>query len=141
MRKLLFVMLSLALSACSGGVRLIPPPATSASQPPPPPPRPAFRPAPTMRGFGIDSVIGRNAGTLIQRFGPARIDLQEGDARKLQFVSETCVLDIYLYPESARAEPLASHIEARRRDGGAETDRAVCIADVERSANAGQSPR
>ena len=69
---------------------------------------------------------------LTQRFGQARIDLTEGDARKLQFLGSACVLDIYLYPESEGAQPVATYVEARRRSDGADTDRADCIREVER---------
>jgi hypothetical protein len=94
----------------------------------------AFRAPQIMRGSGLDSVIGERAGTLTRRFGEARIDLAEGDARKLQYVSDACVLDIYLYPLSANAEPIATHVEARARQGGAPADRAYCIAEVENQA-------
>lgn len=93
-----------------------------------------FRPPQVMRGSGLDSVIGRGAGALTSRFGEARIDLVEGDARKLQFASQTCVLDVFLYPVEAGNAPVATHVEARLRDGGAATDRASCIAEVERAA-------
>jgi len=91
-----------------------------------------FRAAPTMRGFGIDSVVGRRAQDLLNRFGEARIDLGEGDARKLQFASNRCVLDVFLYPRAAGGEPVASYVEARDRRTGVDTDRATCIADVAR---------
>lgn len=96
----------------------------------------AFRTPQVMRGAGLDSVIGERAAALTQRFGEARIDLAEGDARKLQYISERCVLDIYLYPLQSNADPVATHVEARSRQGGAETDRAGCIAEVEVSAKA-----
>ena len=79
-------------------------------------------------------ILGQNAGSLTRRFGEARIDLSEGDARKLQFASEGCVIDIYLYPPEAGAAPIATHIVARLREGGEEMDRARCIADVEQAA-------
>ncbi len=87
-----------------------------------------------MRNAGLDSVIGERATTLSRRFGDARIDLVEGDARKLQYASDRCILDIFLYPLQANADPVATHVEARNRNGGAETDRAGCIAEVERAA-------
>jgi len=92
----------------------------------------AFRAAPTMRGFGIDTVVGKEAPDLLRRFGNARIDLSEGDARKLQFVSARCVLDVFLYPRTAGAAPVASYVEARELGSGADTDRAICIADIAR---------
>lgn len=94
----------------------------------------AFRAPQVMRESGLDSVIGERAGSLARRFGEARIDLAEGDARKLQYVSDACVLDIYLYPLSVNADPVATHVEARARQGGATIDRAQCITEVERAA-------
>lgn len=131
----LTVSLSLAAltSACASGNFVSP------SSAPPAQPRPVSAPstrfvAPqVMRGGGVDSVIGQGANALLDRFGQARIDLVEGDARKLQFLSADCVLDVYLYPLRAGAPPVATHVEARARQGGGETDRAACIRQVERS--------
>jgi len=81
---------------------------------------------------GLEGVIGQDAGTLTRRFGAPRIDLAEGDARKLQFAGSSCVLDIYLYPMRPGTEPVAAHVEARLRQGGAEVDRGACIREVER---------
>jgi len=114
-------------SSGSGGVASAPAASTPAATA-------AFRAPQIMRGSGLDSVIGERAGTLARRFGEARIDLAEGDARKLQYVSDACVLDIYLYPLSANADPVATHVEARARQGGAPADRAYCIAEVESQA-------
>lgn len=94
----------------------------------------AVRAPQIMRSGALDGVIGERAASLSRRFGDARIDLAEGDARKLQYVSDRCVLDIYLYPLEANADPVATHVEARNRQGGADTDRAGCIAEVERAA-------
>lgn len=80
---------------------------------------------------GLAGVIGSPAAALTRRFGQPRIDLAEGDARKLQFTGTACVLDIYLYPVSATAEPTATHVEARIRQGGAQTDPGACIREVE----------
>lgn len=109
-----------------------------------PPPRPAtatpataqtvgFR-APSMTNTqGIESILGLKASALTGRFGDARIDLAEGDARKLQFTSDACVLDVYLYPMEANGEPVATHVAARERQGGAAVDRAGCIGEIERT--------
>lgn len=93
-----------------------------------------FRAPQVQRAEGLDSVIGKGAGSLTRRFGDARIDLSEGDARKLQFISSSCVLDIFLYPLKSNAAPVATHVEARRRVGGGSADRAGCIAEVEHGA-------
>lgn len=107
-------------------------------------PRPGFRPAApatprssivkvpeVMAPAGLSGVIGSPAAALTTRFGSPRIDLSEGDARKLQFAGQTCVLDIYLYPVAAAAEPTATHVEARLRLGGAPADPGACIGEVE----------
>jgi hypothetical protein len=84
-----------------------------------------------MAPAGLEGVIGSPAAALTRRFGEPRIDLAEGDARKLQFAGATCVLDIYLYPVSAAAEPTATHVEARLRQGGGAVDAGGCIREVE----------
>jgi hypothetical protein len=89
----------------------------------PPPPRPQLQVLP-----GLEGVIGANADDLVSQFGPARLDVWEGDARKLQFVSKACVLDIYLYPAGRGDAPQASYIDARRASDGQEVDRAACVA-------------
>ncbi len=82
---------------------------------------------------GLDGVIGSPASALTGRFGAPRLDVAEGDARKLQFAGATCVLDIYLYPVTAiAAEPTATYVAARQRQGGAALDAGVCIREVER---------
>lgn len=118
--------LALMLSACATTPEVPPARAPAAV------PDGAFRAPNVMRGLGAESVIGEGASSLTRRFGAARIDLVEGDARKLQFASETCVLDIYLYPMNAGTAPVATHVETRLRQGGGPIERADCIAQVER---------
>lgn len=81
-----------------------------------------------MRAPGLESVIGQSAAQLERRFGHARLDIPEGDARKLQFTGEPCVLDIYLYPLRPGEQPVATHVEARRASDGRAVDRAACVA-------------
>ncbi len=128
--------LGLLLSACAGGPasgRYVSTGNTAA--PAPSAPSPAFRAPQVMRAQGVDSIIGQAAGSLARRFGEARLDVAEGDARKLQFVSDGCVLDIYLYPLEAGRAPVATHVEARVRQGGGATDRAACIEAIERASS------
>ncbi|MBW8754728.1 MAG: hypothetical protein JF595_11360 [Sphingomonadales bacterium] len=75
---------------------------------------------------GLEGVIGRTAAELTRQFGTARLDVWEGDARKLQFTGIPCVLDVYLYPGSQGREPQATYVDARRSDGR-DVDRAACI--------------
>lgn len=80
-----------------------------------------------MRLPGLVGVIGETAEQLQRRFGEARLDVREGDARKLQFTGTACVLDVYLYPLRRSAAPTATHIEARRASDGFEVDRVACV--------------
>lgn len=81
---------------------------------------------------GLEGVIGRNETALANIFGPPRLTVKEGDARKLQFVGEACVLDVYLYPLQPRAEPSATYVDARRASDGQDVDRAACVAALKR---------
>ena len=77
---------------------------------------------------GVEGVIGVDAAGLIRQFGPPRLDIIEGDARKLQWSGPACVLDAYLYPPAVGREPLTSYIDARRPSDAQDVDRAACIA-------------
>lgn len=88
---------------------------------PPPPPRVQVAP-------GLEGVIGANRESLIGQFGQPRLDVWEGDARKLQFTGTPCVLDVYLYPPAQNREPEATFVDARRASDGQDVDRAACIA-------------
>jgi hypothetical protein len=127
MTSLMLLALAVLLGACAGGAKPQRPAAASA---------PAVRGAgvaapPVMAAAGLEGVIGSSANDLIRRFGPPRIDLAEGDVRKLQFAGPTCVLDIYLYPPAAGTEGTASYVAARQRQGGALIDPKVCIREAE----------
>lgn len=136
-RLLTAALLATALAGCAGG-------ASPGRKPSAAAPRPGFRPAApatprstrpvvpeVMAPAGLAGVIGSPAAALTSRFGSPRIDLAEGDARKLQFAGATCVLDIYLYPLTAAAEPTATHVAARLRQGGAPADPGACLREVE----------
>ena len=133
----------LALSACVSSPKTpyrIPPRSTGAPAPIPPQRLPApdapaqdgFLAPEVMRAAGLESVIGKNATALANQFGPPRLEVQEGDAQKLQFTGRACVLDIYLYPLRPGAEPSATHVEARRASDGQNVDRASCVAALRR---------
>jgi hypothetical protein len=124
--------LAVMLAACAGGGKPAPSPRTSARSD-----ASALRSSivvvpEVMSPQGLGGVIGSPATALTRRFGQPRIDLAEGDARKLQFAGPTCVLDIFLYPVAAAAELTATHVEARLRQGGAAADPGACIREVER---------
>ncbi len=75
---------------------------------------------------GAEPVLGRDARDLARLFGEARLDIREGPAHKLQYASERCILDAYLYAPRPGAEPVVTHIDTRAPDGEA-IDRAACI--------------
>ena len=105
------------------------------------PPPQEVRTAPTTHAFraprvmnipGLEGVIGKNETALANLFGSPRLAVKEGDARKLQFVGEACVLDIYLYPLEPRGEPSATYVDARRSSDGLDVDRAACVKALRR---------
>ena len=105
------------------------PPATQVVPPTRPvaPPATGFRAPQILRLPGLEGVIEQDAPTLTRQFGNPRLDVREGDMRKLQFGSEACVLDVFLYPLRNGAEPVATHVEARRASDGQDVDRAACV--------------
>ncbi len=131
-------VLAAALAGCGGGGSKPASVSRAATRPAPrvmaaSMPRPIRTAAPVVTApAGLEGVIGVPAAALTGRFGAPRIDLFEGDARKLQFAGRACVLDVYLYPLTASdPEPTAIHVEARQRQGGAPADPAACIREVE----------
>ena len=86
-------------------------------------------PAPQVHAVpGVDGVIGATAADLARQFGKPRLEVWEGDARKLQFSGAACVLDVFLYPPEKGAEPLATYVDARRASDGKDVDKVACVA-------------
>jgi len=96
------------------------------------PPATQFRPPEIQHAPGLEGVLQENAATLQRLFGQPRLDVREGDARKLQFSGTACVLDVFLYPLRTGTEPVATYVEARRASDGAEVDRAACARALRR---------
>lgn len=113
--KLFAPVALLALSACAAadGPRVAAPPV-----------------APTLATAGLERVLGQNAAGLIRLFGEADAEVREGAGRKLQFESQLCVLDAYLYPKGS-SEPHVTYVDARQPDGSP-IDRASCVAAMTR---------
>ena len=136
-----FALPAALLLAAGCTTTVVPPPQ---QQPPPrgqqsvPPTRPATplatgaRAPEIQRLPGLEEVIEHDATSLARRFGDPRLDVREGDMRKLQFAGEACVLDVFLYPLHEGREPVATHVEARRASDGQEVDRAACVAALRR---------
>ena len=126
--------LALTLSACGGGA--IPQTgrvqSTATIRPPPPTRPPVRRPAVASAQVqvlpGLETVIGATQADLARQFGQPRLEVWEGDARKLQFTGMACVLDVYLYPPVVGGPPIATYTDARRASDGKDVDRAACVA-------------
>lgn len=143
-RIALLAVLAASLAACGGSGQSVKSPAAKpaptkpakarpASQPPAlTVPRPPVRtPPPAARALtlpGLEGVIGASATELERQFGTPRLDVREGDARKVQYAATACVLDIYLYPAERGREPVATYVDARRASDGQDVDRAACVA-------------
>jgi hypothetical protein len=74
----------------------------------------------------LDRVLGKDARALVQLFGPPVQDVLEGAARKLQFASNDCILDTYLYAPAEGKEPVVSFVAERVADGR-DAERNSCI--------------
>ncbi|MDE1917996.1 MAG: hypothetical protein KGJ57_22655 [Sphingomonadales bacterium] len=81
---------------------------------------------------GLQGVIGADTRELTRLFGKPRLDVIEGDARKLQFSGSACVLDVYLYPPAPGQAPRASYVDARRSSDARDVDRAACVAALKK---------
>jgi hypothetical protein len=117
MKRILIVVISLTLSAC----------ATT----PPPKPRAVPTVSVPMRPTGLERVLGQDARALVSLFGNADQDVKEDGARRLQYAGPFCILDAYLYPSRAGAEPVVTYMDARQPDGK-DIDRASCVAALVR---------
>jgi hypothetical protein len=96
--------------------------------PAPTPAAPVFRPPPVQQVPGVEGLINQSAAGLTAQFGPPRLDVREGDMRKLQFTGQACVLDVFLYPLRQGGEPVATYVEARRASDGQDVDKPACVA-------------
>ena len=107
--------------------------ASCASRPAAPP---RSTPASSQQGLGqnlpgrADMLAGRTAQALASLFGQPALDVREGNARKLQFLNDSCVLDAYLYARG-RGEAVVTHVDARLPDGR-DADKAACVAALQR---------
>ena len=132
----LLTLAACASSAPAPGPQGPPPPPRGDVAVPPtqPPPRPVagFRTPEIMNEPGLGGVLRENGAALLRKFGEARLDVAEGDMRKLQFAGSACVLDVFLYPLAPNAEPVATWVEARRASDGAAVDRAACARALSR---------
>lgn len=74
-------------------------------------------------------IIGLTAEELVRRLGTPALQIREGDSLKLQFRSDQCVLDAYLYPTASTLYRV-TYVDARTKTL-ADVDQALCIASIE----------
>ncbi len=139
MRRALILLATAALAGCVSAPQPAPARPVTTTRPPPQSPGPVSAPssqgfiAPTiMRTPGLEAIIGVDARRLTELLGSPRLTVPEGDAVKLQFAGNACVLDVYLYPLRPGGQPAATHVEARRASDGQDVDRAACVAALRR---------
>ena len=132
-RPLFALALAVVLPACAstggGGGTATAPGYTPTVRPPAPMTArdPEFDKSP-----GLEGVVGATQAQLVGQFGNPRLNAVEGDARKLQFTGEACVLDIFLYPTSRSPQPIATWVEARRASDGRSVDKGSCVRALKR---------
>jgi hypothetical protein len=74
----------------------------------------------------LDRVMGQDARALMQMFGQPAQDVREASARKLQFATNDCILDAYLYAPMDGKDPVVTYITTRVSDGR-DAERNSCI--------------
>jgi hypothetical protein len=95
-------------------------PVATVAPPPPPPPAPVVT-------LGMERVLGASPEAVIAILGRPSLDREEGPARHLQFAhGNVCTLDLFFYPRPPAGGRVATHAEARRRDGSP-LDPASCL--------------
>jgi len=77
------------------------------------------------------TIVGLTASELVGHFGNPALQVREGVGLKLQFRSNRCVLDAYLYgPESGSGVQRVTYVDTRLPSGVA-VDQAACISALE----------
>ncbi len=74
----------------------------------------------------LERVMGKDARALVQLLGQPVQDVREAAARKLQFATNDCVLDAYLYAPSEGRDAVVTYVAARVADGR-DAERNSCI--------------
>ncbi|MFV0625673.1 hypothetical protein ACBY01_16925 [Sphingomonas sp. ac-8] len=113
----------LVAGAALGGCTAVPNP--GAGRVPPPPVTASYS------AVGLERILGQPANALTHLFGKPDADLTEGAGRKMQFGSDICVLDAYLYAPKGGGTPVVTYVDSRQRNG-APIDRASCVAALVR---------
>ena len=76
-------------------------------------------------------LLGLTAQEIVCHLGNPQFQVREGNSLKLQFRTQRCVLDAYLYPTGNGGGPLRVTYVDTRTANGAATDQAACISALE----------
>jgi hypothetical protein len=112
MRRLLVLSGSLLLAACATRPASVETPEA---------------PPPTEHTAG--GIVGLTADDLVHRFGTPALQVREGNSLKLQFRSDQCVLDAYLYP-TGNAPYRVTYVDTRT-PSLAKADQFSCMASLQ----------
>ena len=96
-----------------------PAPAAAASMPAPspaPPEKPAIDDDP-------ERLMGLDTRQLTRLLGNPGFVRRDSSAQLWRYRNKTCILDLFLYRNTGRAEYIVSHVETRRREGGSTAKR------------------
>jgi hypothetical protein len=77
-------------------------------------------------------LLGLTAQELVGHLGNPQLQVREGSSLKLQFRTQRCVLDAYLYPSGGGGPLRVTYVDTRTSRGVA-TDQAACISALEHS--------
>ena len=96
------------------------------------PEQPSPQPSPITASPHIrSSLLGLTVSELVQRLGTPVLQIREGPGVKLQFRSDRCVLDAYLYPPlGSQGGERVTHVDTRLRSGG-DIDQRSCVAAIQ----------
>jgi hypothetical protein len=75
-------------------------------------------------------LLGLTAQDLVGRLGNPQLQVREGSSLKLQFRTQRCVLDAYLYPSGGGGPLRVTYVDTRT-SRGVSTDQAACISALE----------
>jgi hypothetical protein len=77
------------------------------------------------------AILGLTASEVVGHFGNPALQIREGTGLKLQFRSNRCVLDAYLYPaDNGAGMQRVTYVDTRLPSGVA-TDQTACISALE----------
>lgn len=113
--KLLLPVLVLLVAACVSG--------EDVATPAPPPPAAGPDPTPAQ-------LVGLNAGQLDRLLGPPDFKRSDGPAEIRQYRDAGCVLDVFLYADTAAGQYRVTHVDGRDRAASGGDATPACVTSL-----------